>query len=389
MRFLIAPDSFKESLSAAEAAQLMREALAAVLPDAAFDLAPLADGGEGTAECLCRAFGGVQIPCTVTGPMGAPIESGFVVHERENSRRAVIETAACCGLMLIPPARRDPLRTTTRGVGEMMRAALQKGCRSLVLTLGGSGTNDGGIGMLQALGAQILDENGSPVPEGGCGLEQVAAIDLAPCRALLQGVQITLLCDVRCPLLGPVGATQMFGAQKGADTALRARLEQGMARYAAALNTAAGRDLAGQPGAGAAGGLGAALMALGGPDTVRTRCGADYMMEALDLEHRIAQSDVVIVGEGAIDAQSLEGKLPIAVAEKAKKLGKPVVAFVGMENGEEEAFRRHGIEVVFCILRRLAPLEETLQAARENLSCTVQNFARTMAIATQLQGDKR
>jgi glycerate kinase len=380
MRFLVAPDSFKESLSAAEAAQAIKNGIAAVLPNVEFDLAPLADGGEGTAECLLPVWGGHYVSCHITGPLGDRLQASYMVK----GQRAVIEIASCCGIMLAPAAHRDPMTATSQGVGEMMLAAIADGCRELVIALGGSMTNDGGIGMLQALGAKILDENGLPVPPGGEALTLVASVDLSGCKSVMHGIRLTILHDVNSQLLGPHGATRMFGKQKGATPAQLDELEAGMEKYAALLERAAGIKLAGRVGSGAAGGLGAALMALSQCTSVMQFAGADYIMQAVNLPERIRACDLVIVGEGAIDDQSLEGKLPIKVAEQAHTFGRPVVAFVGLESVEAEAFHRHGIDTVYCILHKLTPIEIALRDATENLTRTAQTFAQTLLLAERI-----
>lgn len=387
MRFLIAPDSFKESLSAEEACAAVQRGIASVMPDAEFDLAPLADGGEGTGECLRKAWGAERRSCTVCGPMGLPIHSTFVMDAAQ--RCAVIETAMCCGIMLVEPSRRDPMRATSRGVGEMMLAAYKAGCRTLVVTLGGSVVNDGGIGMLQALGASITDENGEPVPLGGRALSGVSRVDISSCGETLRDAELVVLCDVDCKLLGPNGATRFFGPQKGASPEQIESLETGMSRYAQALQKACGMDVAALEGAGAAGGIGAALLALQSVVPVRVCSGADYLMNQLDIPNRIRQSDVVIVGEGSMDAQSLEGKLPIRIAEMAREYQRPVIAMVGSVWGEPEIFRRHGIDAVFSILRKVAPLDTVLQDAEENLQYTAETFASVLALSRRCNHEKR
>lgn len=379
MRFLIAPDSFKESLSAEEACEAVQRGIARVMPDAEFDLAPLADGGEGTGECLRRAWNAERQLCKICGPMESSIDAAFVLDTAH--RRAVIETAACCGIMLVEPSLRNPLQATSRGVGEMMLAARKAGAHTLVVTLGGSVTNDGGIGMLQALGARITDRDGNPVPSGGQALTCVEQVDLTGCRENLQDVELVVLCDVSCRLLGPNGATRLFGPQKGASPAQIELLEAGMTRYARALQQACGVDVAALDGSGAAGGLGAALLALRSVVSVRVCGGADYLMHQMDIPNRIRQCDVVIVGEGSMDAQSLEGKLPIRIAELARESDRPVVAMVGSVWGAPETFRQHGVDAVFCILRKVAPLDSVLRDAEQNLQYTAENFASVLALS--------
>ncbi len=378
MRFLITPDSYKESLSALEAAQVIEKAIHNIMPDAECELAPMADGGEGTAECLMHAENGKQIMCRVKDPLGEEIDADFVWIEEQ--KKAIVEVAKACGMMLIPQEKRNPLNASTYGVGQLMLKALEMGCRKLVLALGGTATNDGGIGMLKALGAQISDSSGREVPEGGKGLIQIDRIVLDKPCLLLKNVEITVLCDVKSPLLGECGATYVFGTQKGASAQVLDELEQGMKNYARAINAACGREIDKLKGAGAAGGLGCALYA------VCNACytsGSQYVMNALNLEQKIKECDYVITGEGSLDAQSLEGKVPVGIARIAKKYKKPVIAFVGASQGENQALYEKGISAVFCILRRIDTMQNVLEHAQSNLQYTVENFARVLLMNSQ------
>ncbi len=373
MRFLITPDSYKESLSAVEAAEIIQQAIHNVLPEAECELAPMADGGEGTAECLRLAEQGEAIKCQVLNPLGEVIETDFVWISRQ--KKAIIEVAKACGLMLIPSEKRNPMLTTTYGVGQLIKQAIDMGCRELVLTLGGTGTNDGGCGMLSALGAEILDQKGEPAALGGRGLSSIREINLEKPIELLKDIKVTVLCDVKSPLLGEKGATYVFGKQKGASKDDLEKLEQGMSNYAAVINRKLGRSIEELPGSGAAGGLGCALYAICEADYVS---GSKYVMEALRVEEKIQRCDYVITGEGSIDAQSLEGKVPISIAQIASRYQKPVIVFVGMARGDNHAYYAKGITSIFCILKKLDSMQNILDQAGKNLLFSVENFARVL-----------
>lgn len=378
MRFLITPDSYKESLSALEAAQVIEKAIHNIMPDAECELAPMADGGEGTAECLMHAEHGKRVMCKVKDPLGKEIDADFIWIEEQ--KKAIIEVAKACGMMLIPPEKRNPLDASTYGVGQLILKALALGSNQLVLTLGGTATNDGGMGMLKALGARFLDSDGKEVPEGGKGLIRIHTIDLTLARELLEGVNVTVLCDVKSPLLGRCGATYVFGTQKGATGQILDELEQGMKNYARAINEACGQQVDQLKGAGAAGGLGFALYA------VCNACytsGTQYVMNALDLEQKIEKCDYVITGEGSLDAQSLEGKVPVGIAQIAQSHKKPVIAFVGAAKGENKDVYEKGISAVFCILRRVDTMQNVLEHAQSNLQYTVENFVRVLSVTSR------
>lgn len=373
MKYLIAPDSYKESMSAICAAKAIEKGIKRMDPGSQCEIVPMADGGEGTAECLTYDQEGEQIYCLVTNPLGESIESDFVWIEK--TKTAVIEVAKACGLMLIPPEDKDPKIATTYGVGELILEALKKNCKEIILTLGGTVTNDGGAGMLSALGAKILDAKGAQIASGGGALGDIETIDLSEPVRLLEDIQITVLCDVKNPLLGDNGATYIFGPQKGAKKDELPILEQAMEHYADKMNQAAGKDVASMAGAGAAGGIGCALFAI---SNAQFRSGSEYVMESLGLEEKILACDYVITGEGSIDSQSLQGKVPVGVASMAKKYNKPVVVFAGRVEGSMDAFYDNGITSVFCILRGLDPLEKVLKEAEYNLQMTVENVTRIL-----------
>lgn len=370
MKIVIAPDSFKESLSAAEVAREIRAGFAEIFPDADYRLLPVADGGEGTVEALVAATGGEHVALSVTGPLGAPVEAFYGLTG--DGHTAVIEMAAAAGLALVPPERRDPLVTATAGVGELIRAALDRGARHLVVGLGGSATNDGGAGMATALGARLLDHQGRPIGPGGGALADLARIDLSGLDPRLADCAIEVACDVDNPLVGPDGASAVFGPQKGATPAMVAALDHGLARFAAAIEAATGRAVADLPGGGAAGGLGAGLHALVG---ARLRPGAAIVMEAVGLDAAVADADLVITGEGRIDGQTIHGKTPVGVATVAKRHGKPVIAIAGSLGPGVAAVYAHGIDAVFSVLSRPCTLADALTEAAPNLRATARDVA--------------
>lgn len=376
MKVVIAPDSYKESMSAMTAADCIRQGIQKVFPAAECLLVPMADGGEGTAECLMHEQQGKKISCLVTNPLGDKIEADYIWIER--TKTAVIEVAKACGIMLIPPEKKDPNLATSYGVGELICHALQKKCREIILTLGGTVSNDGGSGMLLALGGKLLNDKNESISLGARELADVASVDLTKPIELLKDVKVTVLCDVKNCLLGKQGATYIFGPQKGVTEEMLPNLEEGMCHYSQMVVSAIGKDVSAMQGSGAAGGLGFALFAV---SNARFCSGADYVMESLKLEEKIKNCDFVITGEGSIDAQSLQGKVPVRVAHLSKKYGKPVYVFVGRQSGSMEEFYENGVTAVFTILRSLKSMDQVLNDAEKNLKCTVENFARVLAVA--------
>lgn len=375
MKFLITPDSYKGSMSAYEAAEVMEHAIHKIIPQATCEILPMADGGEGTAECLRMCGAGEIVSCVVENPLGERIESEFVWFEQQ--KKAVIEVAKACGIMLIGSEEKNPMMTSSYGVGELMNKALEMGCRQLVLTLGGTVTNDGGCGMLMALGAMLTDQNGKEIERGGRGLIQIKNMDLSVPRKKMNDIKLIVLYDVKSPLLGPCGATRVFGAQKGATAEMLDLLEEGMENYAAKMNEAAGKKISDIAGAGAAGGIGCALYGICDAEYIS---GSKYVMESIHLEEKIKECDYVLTGEGSMDSQSLEGKVPVSVAHIAQKYGKPVIAFVGMSKGESNRHYESGITAIFCILRKNDSIESILDNAEKNLEFAVENFARIIKL---------
>lgn len=326
MHLLLAPDKFRGTLTARQAAEAFETGWRRVRPEDTYDLAPLADGGEGTLEALVDALGGTIVGAQVTGPLGEPVDAAFGVAEGPNGRVAVVEMARASGLALLSRSRRDPGRATTFGTGELIRLALDHHPDRLVVCIGGSATNDGGAGMAQALGARLYDGSGNPIEPGGRALVNLAGIDVSLLDPRLRGVRVTVASDVDNPLCGPSGASATYGPQKGASPEDVRELDQGLVHLAAVANRDLGINLKDEPGAGAAGGLGFGLMAFCG---ARLRPGIDVVMEAVGLAGRLARSDLVVTGEGKLDQQSLHGKVPAGVLRLAGEAEVPVYIVCG------------------------------------------------------------
>ncbi len=371
MKIVIAPDSFKESLTALEVAEAIEAGLKKVLPDAEYVKVPMADGGEGTVQSLVDATEGRLISAEVCAPLGNKVKAEFGLSG--DGRTAIIEMAAASGLHLVPPEARNPLRTTSYGTGELILAALVEGVEKIIVGIGGSATNDGGAGMLQALGALLLDANNQPIGAGGGCLQDLAAIDLGGLDKRLAGVEIVVACDVDNPMCGEKGASAVFGPQKGATPEMVQALDSGLQHFADIAARDLGLDIQSPAGAGAAGGMGGGVLLL--PDA-RLQAGVQIVMEAVKLAEKVQDADLVITGEGRMDAQSVHGKTPIGVAHTAKAFGKPVIAIVGCLREDYEVVYAQGIDAVFPIIRQLGSLEEILQHGRDNLVSAAQNVAR-------------
>jgi len=376
MRVLVAPCSFKGSLSAKEAAQKIASGLRAASPEIETVLCPLADGGEGTLELLLEALRGEKRPVRVEDPLGREIQAYYGLLPKENT--AILETARAVGLTLLSPEERDPLRASTYGVGQLIKAALDQGAEALWIGLGGSATVDGGLGMLQALGAKVLDPYGRVVPPGGQGLFELASIDLSSIDPRIWEVELIVLCDVLSPLLGPKGS-QLYMPQKGASPQMCRALEQGLERFCERTKQVAGIDVRELPGAGAAGGLGAALALLGG----KLLSGSEFFIKQLRIEGQLKGCDLVISGEGRIDEQTLEGKGIWALARLARVHKKPLIVLCGLRAIELETLHQIGVTAALPIVPGPIPLEEALIQAAENL----QETARQLSVLLSLQLD--
>ncbi len=356
LSFLIAPDSFKGSASAKEVAQSIADGLKIALPYAHFDLVPMADGGEGTVEALVAATGGTIVKVPVRGPLGEPVEAFFGILG--DGQTAVIEMAAAAGLALVPPDKRNPMVTTTYGVGELIRAALDANCRRFIIGIGGSATNDGGAGMAQALGARLLDSEGNDLKFGGGELGKLARVDVSGLDPRLQEAEFLVACDVTNPLTGPNGASAVYGPQKGATPQMVEVLDQNLRHYAAVLRRDLGVEVETVPGAGAAGGLGAGLIAF---CRAQLLPGISLVLEAVRFYQRVQTADIVITGEGKLDFQTGFGKVPYGVAQAAKRYGKPVIAIVGQLGEGAEQCREWGIDACLAITPKPMSEQEAMQ----------------------------
>ncbi|WP_308389772.1 glycerate kinase [Acidithiobacillus sp. AMEEHan] len=381
LRFLIAPDHYKGTMSAPAAAQIIQQAFAEVFPAAIFDLLPLADGGEGTAEAFLQAQEGSSERVAARDPLGRWCQANLVLIDA--GKTAVVEMAQASGLLQLQPEERDPLQTSSQGTGDLIRAALDHGAETILIGLGGSATNDGGMGMLSALGARFYDAQGRQLDPAGKHLTRVSAVDLSELDPRLARVRLEAICDVDNPLLGPTGAAQIYGPQKGADADAVRTLEMGMTNYARQLEKASGRTLAALPGAGAAGGLGFACLFLG----ARLRPGIEIIAELLHLEQRIAAADLVVTGEGCVDEQTLHGKTVAGVLRLAQRQGRPVIILGGALQGAAETWRKLGATAIFSTVA--APLSESeiLAAGPENLRRTARGVAATLSCAFRLAGE--
>lgn len=372
-KILLVPDSFKGTLSSRQVCQVMAGQLRRFFPQVQVKSIPVADGGEGSVEAFLAAAGGERRTRTVTGPFGEPVEAFYGVLG--DGRTAVIEMAACAGLPLAE-GRLNPERATTYGVGELLLAAKEAGCTKAILGLGGSCTNDGGVGAAAALGAKFTRADGAAfVPSGGT-LGEIAALDVSPVAQALQGMELTAMCDIDNPLYGEAGAAAVFAPQKGADAAMVARLDAGLRHLGQVSARCLGRDFSHLPGAGAAGGLGFGMAAFCG---AQLRMGIDAVLDAVGFDSLLPGTDMVFTGEGKIDSQSARGKVVSGVAARCRKAGVPVVAVVGQIGQGFEEMYQQGLTAVFSINRAAQPFAESRFHAGENLALTMENIARLLA----------
>jgi len=372
MRFVIAPDSYKGSLTSVQVAEIIAEALLEVFPEAEVIKVPIADGGEGTVDAFLSALGGEKHYLKVTGPLGKPVKAFYGLLP---DGTAVVEMAAASGLPLVPVGKRDPLITTTYGTGELIKAALDQGCHTIIVGIGGSGTNDGGVGMAQALGISFLDAKGEELPFGGGSLGRLARIDMSGLDPRIKNTTIIVACDVDNPLCGPKGASAVFGPQKGATPEKVKILDHNLAHYARIIKEQLGKDILNLPGAGAAGGLGAGLVSLLG---ATLKPGIDIVISSTKLEEKIKGADMVITGEGRTDYQTAHGKAPVGIAKVAKRLGVPVIAISGGLGENYQAVYEAGLDAVFSIAPGPITLEQALERGRIYLKAQAVNIARLL-----------
>ena len=375
MKVVIAIDSLKGSLSSMEAGMAIKDGILAAKPDAEVIVKPLADGGEGTTDALIEGMNGERIDLTVTGPMHTPVDAYYGYLQDTNT--AVMEMASAAGITLVPDSEKNPLLATSYGVGEMINDAIQRGCRNFIIGIGGSVTNDGGIGMLKALGVRFLDENDEDAGEGGQALAKVARIDVSGMNPLLKECHIQVACDVNNPLCGENGSTYVYGPQKGVTEDMKKTLDEAMAHFARVTSETLENDYMNTPGAGAAGGLGYAFLAYTGAALTP---GIELILDAVGLEEELSGADVVVTGEGRLDFQTAMGKAPVGVARLAKKYNAKVIAFAGSVTKEATACNNEGIDAFFPILRSVCTLAEAMDpvAARNNMTATVEQVFRLL-----------
>lgn len=381
MKIVIAPDSYKESLSALDVATAIERGFKEIFPDAEYVKLPVADGGEGTVEAMVAATHGRKVQVKVTGPLGESVAGFYGLSGDEQS--AFIEMAAASGLELVPAAKRDPLITTSWGTGELIRHALDAGVKHIIIGLGGSATNDGGAGMVQALGARLCDANGVEIGNGGGSLCSLNSIDLSGLDARLHDCAIRVACDVTNPLTGDTGASRIFGPQKGATEAMIRELDSNLAHYADVIKADLHVDVTQVAGAGAAGGMGAALMAF---LNAELRSGIEIVTQALNLEEHILDCSLVVTGEGRLDSQSINGKVPVGVANVAKKYHKPVIGIAGSLTRDVGVVHQYGIDAVFSVLTSVTTLEEAFRGAADNIYHASRNIAATLQVGMATEG---
>lgn len=370
MKIIIAPDSFKESLTAMQVAEAIEQGFSEIFPQAEYIKLPMADGGEGTVESMVAATGGERVNVEVTGPLGAPVKAFY--GWMGDGETAVIEMAAASGLHLVAPEQRNPLITTSYGTGELILAALNHGARKIILGIGGSATNDGGAGMMQALGVQLSDQQGKALTVGGAALVQLVDIDLSQLDDRLAQTDILVACDVDNPLCGAKGASAVFGPQKGATPERVQQLDAALQHYGEKIEQVTGKSVINVAGAGAAGGMGAALFGL---LNARLQPGIEIVTEALKLAAAVQEADLVITGEGRIDSQTIYGKTPVGVARVAKRFDIPVIAIAGSMAPDYEVVHQHGLDAVFSVLNHIQTLPEALEEASDNIRITARNVA--------------
>ena len=373
-KIILMPDSFKGTMSSSEICALMKEQILRHFPDCQVDSIPVADGGEGTVECFIEAMNGARHTLTVKGPFMEDI-TGFYATV-DGGRTAIIEMAAAASLPMVA-GREDPRRTTTYGVGELIRDAVARGCKKIVVGLGGSCTNDMGVGAAAGAGALFYDADGKSFVPTGATLSHIAKIDVAPLRAMLGDVEIVAMCDIDNPLYGESGAAYVFSPQKGATPETVKLLDDNLKACAATVKSELGVDVADLPGAGAAGGMGAGMVAFFG---ATLKAGIDTVLDTVNFEHIAADADMIITGEGRIDSQSLRGKVVIGIAQRAKEINVPVVAIVGDIGDNMEPAYELGVTAIYSINRVAVPFSVAKHRSKSDLSLTIDTLMRTLKI---------
>lgn len=377
MKVVIAIDSFKGSLSSAELGEALEKGIRKVYEDAEVIKVPIADGGEGTVEAMVEGTGGEFIEIEVHDPLMRPIMAKYGILG--NGKTAIIEMAAASGLPLVPQALRNPMKTSTYGTGEMVKDAIERGCREFILGIGGSATNDGGLGMMQALGFKFYDEKGTLLGQGGEIMERVAKIDASEVLKEIRECSFLVACDVDNPFYGPRGAAHVFSRQKGASEEMVIELDNGLKKLAETIKNILGKEIDFLPGAGAAGGLGGGLVAF---LDATLKPGTEIILEEVGLERHLKDADFVITGEGRIDFQTVMGKAPIGVAKLAKKYGVPAIGVAGSIGKDAEAVHSEGLESFFSILSSPMSLEEAMrrETAEEAVSKSAEEIFRLIRV---------
>ena len=381
MKVVIAPQGFKAGIAGLEAAQAIARGVIAAVPDAEIVLAPVADGGDGTLHALVDGTGGKVFTSMVSGPLGPQLEALWGVMG--DGSTAVVEMALASGLALVPQRRRNPRLTTTAGTGEIIREALDAGYTRIIVGLGGSATNDGGAGMAVALGARLMDSEGRSLPPGGSSLARLDRIDVSNLHPGLQGATIIAATDVTNPLCGPEGASAIFGPQKGANAEMVRELDAALANYAQVVTRDVGRDVSGVPGAGAAGGLGAGLMAFAG---ATLQSGIDMVCEILGFDALLQGADLVITGEGRADRSTVFNKAPVGVARHANTHGVPTVLLAGSLGPGYEELYEHNVASVVCIADRPMNFEASLSRSAELLESAAERTMRLIIAGKRMEG---
>lgn len=371
MKIIIAPDSFKESMTAHEACISIEKGMKKIFPNAEYIKVPMADGGEGTTQSLVDATNGKIYYVETTDPLGNKIQSKFGILGSNDI--AILEMASTSGLELVPRDKRNPMITTTYGTGELIKKAMDMGVKTILVGIGGSATNDGGAGMLQALGGKLLDKNNKQIGFGGGELSKITKIDLSEIDSRIKDVNFIVACDVQNPLTGENGASNIFGRQKGASEEMVKILDENLRHYAKIIKENLNIDIENVPGSGAAGGLGAGLMAF---LSANLKKGIDIVIEYTDLDRKMKNADLVITGEGSIDAQTRFGKTPYGVITVAKKYNIPNITLAGNIGKDIEILYDYGFDAIFSIMQGVDTLENALKNGKGNLEKTAENIAR-------------
>jgi glycerate kinase len=380
MKIVVAPDSFKGSLTAIEVSVAIEQGIREVFPEAEVIKIPMADGGEGTVQCLVNATGGKILEEKVIGPLGDEVLAFYgILGDRKT---AIVEMAAASGLILIPESKRNPLVTTTYGTGQLIKAALDQGCRKMIIGIGGSATNDEGAGMVQALGVKLLDQEGKEVGFGGGELKKIVKIDISCMDNRLSDTKVLVASDVNNPLCGPQGASKIYGPQKGATPEVIEELDKSLSYFAELIKRDLNKEVKDIPGAGAAGGLGAGLMAF---LNAELRPGIEIIIEIVKIEQIIRESDLLITGEGRIDAQSVFGKVPFGLGKMAKKYNVPVIAIVGEIGEGFSQIYEYGINSIMSIISKAISIDEAMQMSKSLLKDATERMMRIIKIGMDIK----